>query len=483
MKKKFITNLAFLLFLNILIKPVYAFGIDVGVQNAVGSISYGNYFILLNFTLIFQIILDLGIENYNRREIARSPNLLGEYFSNILPLKLILGGVYFGICFATGLLLGWVQQEFILLTLLLFNQFLADFILYFRSNLGGLHMFNLESMISVLDKFIVILICGFLLVNPLTRIQFRIEWLVYSQTAAYLIVASIAFFIVFVRTRGFHITFNPGHYLIFLKRSFPYALLIMLMAIYLRSNTVLLGLLRSDGKELAGIYAQSFRIVEILSNYGYLFTIILLPLFSRMLKQKEPVEPLLQLAVKLLFVPAIIIVCGCIAYRYDIISLLYIEHTEISGMVFGILIGSFLGMCTTYIFGTLLTANGNLMQLNTMAFASVILYLVLNVILIHDHGVVGAAAAHVVTQFFTSVYQIVLAVRIFHFRINYGLLIRFGIFSLVVLVAAFFMEGLDLSRFLSFFLFMVFALIFSLLTRLLQIKSLLLLLQNENFGK
>ena len=46
MKRKFITNLALLLFLNLLIKPIYAFGIDVGVQNAVGARDYGNYFIL-----------------------------------------------------------------------------------------------------------------------------------------------------------------------------------------------------------------------------------------------------------------------------------------------------------------------------------------------------------------------------------------------------------------------------------------------------
>ncbi len=480
MKRKFIINLGFLLFLNILIKPVYAFGIDVGVQNAVGAVQYGSYFILLNFTLIFQIILDLGIENYNRREIARNPNLLGEYFSNILPLKLILGSIYFGICLVIGLFLGWVQQDFALLALLLFNQFLASFILYFRSNLGGLHMFKLESLISVLDKLIVILICGFLLINPLTRIEFKIEWLVYSQTAAYLIVALIAFTMVFARAGHLHIGFDSRYYLYVLKRSLPFALLIMLMALYLRSDSILLGILRSDGEELAGIYAQSFRIVEILSNYGYLFTIILLPLFSRMIKQHEPVEHLLQLSAKLLFVPGIIVVCGCIAYRHDIISLLYVEHTQVSGVVFGILICSFLGMCVTYIFGTLLTANGNLLQLNAMALISVVLSIVLNLVLIPEYGVYGAAAAHMATQVFTSVYQIVLAVRIFHLRINYQLVIRFSIFAGVVLLGAILFQKLSMNWILSFLFFLVFTLLLSLLTGFLQIKSIWVLLQNEN---
>ncbi len=95
MKRKFLTNLALLLFLNLLIKPVYAFGIDLSVQNAVGSAIYGNFFILLNFSLIFSIILDMGIENFNRREIARNHDLLNRYFSNLFPLKLLLGTFYF----------------------------------------------------------------------------------------------------------------------------------------------------------------------------------------------------------------------------------------------------------------------------------------------------------------------------------------------------------------------------------------------------
>ena len=100
MKRKFVTNLALLLFLNLLIKPLYAFGIDVSVQNTVGATEYGKYFMLLNFSLILQILLDLGLENFNRREIARNSNLLEKYISNIITLKLTLGIIYFAVCSA-----------------------------------------------------------------------------------------------------------------------------------------------------------------------------------------------------------------------------------------------------------------------------------------------------------------------------------------------------------------------------------------------
>ncbi|MBN1417068.1 MAG: oligosaccharide flippase family protein [Bacteroidales bacterium] len=472
MKRKFVTNLALLLFLNLLIKPVYAFGIDVSVQNAVGSTLYGNFFILLNFSLIFSIILDLGIENFNRREIARHQQVLNRYFSHLFPLKLVLGIIYFIICTVIGYFLGWRAQEFKLLWVLLFNQFLASFILYLRSNLGGLHMFKIDSFFSVLDRFVVIVICGFLLLEPVTKKAFRIEWFVYSQTAAYIISAAIAFSVVFSKATSFKFHLNLKSNLSFLRKSFPYALLILFMAAYLRIDSVLLGKLLPDGKEQAGIYAQSFRIVEILSNYGYLFTIILLPIFSRMIKKNESVEQLSKLSFLLLFVPAIIITMGCMFYSSEIMDILYNAHLAYSSKVFKILIFSFLGMCTTYIFGTLLTANGSLKELNIMAVAAVLLNLTLNLILIPRMGVYGAAITNVSTQFFTSLVQILLAVKLFRLKINYSLLFQLLLFIGFLIFAGIMARKIQWDWYYCFGLFLLSGALFSFITRLFSFKSL-----------
>jgi O-antigen/teichoic acid export membrane protein len=472
LKRKFVTNLALLLFLNLLIKPLYAFGIDVSVQNAVGSVQYGNFYILLNFSLIFSILLDLGIENYNRREIARHQHVLNRYFSYLFPLKLILGIVYFIFCSVIGYFLGWRAQEFHLLWVLLFNQFLASFILYLRSNVGGLHMFRIDSFLSVLDRFVVIVLCGFLLLDPVTKHVFRIEWFVYSQTAAYLISAVVAFSVVFSKTASFKFQLNFKKNLSFLKKSFPFALLTLFMAAYLRIDTVLLGKLLPDGKEQAGIYAQSFRIVEILSNYGYLFTIILLPIFSRMIRKKESVEQLSKLSFLLLFVPAFIVTLGCMFYSSEIMDILYNAHLEESSRVFKILIFSFLGMCTTYIFGTLLTANGSMKPLNIMACAAVILNLTLNLLLIPRFGVNGAAITNVSIQCFTSLVQIVLAVKIFKFKLNYSLLMRISVFLVALIISGILVKKLPWNWYYSFGLFFVLGAIYSFISRLFSFKSL-----------
>jgi len=471
LKRKFITNLALLLFLNLLIKPIYAFGIDVGVQNAVGASEYGNYFILLNFALIFQILLDLGIENFSRREIARHNQLLNKYFSNILPLKLLLGLLYFTICSVAGYFMGWRGHEFRLLMVLLLNQFLASFILYFRANLGGMHMFRTDSIVSVIDRFVVIVICGFLLLDPVTRKVFRIEWLVYAQTAAYLIGASLAFSLVFSKTEIVRFKIDVRYYRSFLRRSLPFALLFLLMAVYLRIDSVLLGKLLENGKEQAGVYAQSFRIIEILSNYGYLFTLILLPVFSKMIKQGESVEHLTRLSFILLIVPAVVIAFGCLGYRLEIIDFLYQEHVYNSATVFGILSISFLGICITYIFGTLLTANGSMLQLNTMAAIAVAINLTLNVILIKRFGIVGAAIANATTQLFTAVYQIILVKRIFKFKTDLRLVVRLAVFVLLIATGSLLISKIPIYWFYSLWIYLFFAALLSFALGLMKVKS------------
>ena len=97
MNKEFFLNIIFLITVNLLIKPFFIFGIDRTVQNTVGTENYGIYFVLLNFTYLFQIINDFGIQNYNNRQIAQHNQLLDKYFPNILVLKLLLGLLFLGL--------------------------------------------------------------------------------------------------------------------------------------------------------------------------------------------------------------------------------------------------------------------------------------------------------------------------------------------------------------------------------------------------
>lgn len=406
MKKTFVSNLAFLLFLNLLIKPIWIFGIDVEVQNIVRAEEYGLYASLLSFTIIFNILLDFGINNFNNREIARNNDLLKKYFSNLILLKLILAIVYAIFCFTIAYFLNWSGRELNLLIFLVLNQFLLSLILYFRSNVSALHLFKTDSLISVTDKLLMIAICSVLLFIPKYKSNFHIEWFIYSQTAGYLITAIIAFFIVLRKASFFKLAFDFRFLKRILRQTLPYATLTLFMALYIRTDMVMLKELLPTGKVEAGIYAQSFRILDAVAIFALLFANILLPMFSKMLKNKEDVSQLVLLSYSLLIVPVFIFSISAYFFSLDIMSLLYIDHQESSAQIFSILILGFIPIASTYIFGTLLTANKSLKALNIITGCGVVLNIALNLFLIYNYKAQGAAIASLITQTLTSVAQI-----------------------------------------------------------------------------
>src|SRR5579872_1044484 len=90
MKKAFITNLILVLGLNLTIKPFWIFFIDRNVQKLLGPEEYGTYFALTGLSFIFNVILDMGITNFNNRNIAQNTHLLSKHFSRVVMLKLTL---------------------------------------------------------------------------------------------------------------------------------------------------------------------------------------------------------------------------------------------------------------------------------------------------------------------------------------------------------------------------------------------------------
>ncbi|MGZ3922038.1 MAG: polysaccharide biosynthesis C-terminal domain-containing protein, partial [Bacteroidia bacterium] len=152
-KKKFIFDLAILLVLNLLIKPFWTIIIEPKVQGQIGNASYGQYFVLFNFSLLLNILLDFGLSNFNNKNIAQNSHLLSKHFSKMLGLKFALGMFYIFISLSIALLF-FPQYDVKLLTILCINTFFLSFILFLRSNLQALHMFRVDSIISVLDRVI-----------------------------------------------------------------------------------------------------------------------------------------------------------------------------------------------------------------------------------------------------------------------------------------------------------------------------------------
>ena len=431
MQRKFITNLVLLLSLNLLIKPFWILGIDRTVQNTVGEEMYGFYFVVFNFSFLFNILLDLGITNFNNRNIARHRQLLNKHFSGIIAVRLLLALIYLLVTFGIALAIGFKPGQLYLLGWIAFNQFLLSTILYLRSNISGLLMLRTDSLISVLDRVLMIIFCSVLLWGNVTSQAFRIEWFVYAQTAAYLLTAFIALTVVIVKAKFKKLYWNQAFFIMIMRRSLPFATLVLMMSLYNRIDPVLINRLlpEPDGEIQSGIYAKAFRLFDAANQIAYLFAVLLLPIFSNMIQNGKPVEHMVKLSFSLLFTISVTVALGSFFYATEIMNLLYPGDNAMAAEIFSKLMFSFIAVSGIYVFSTLLTANGNLRQLNIIAASAILFNLLVNILLIPRIQALGSAYASLSAQFISVILQIIIVQRVFRFRLNITYLLSLAAFA------------------------------------------------------
>lgn len=444
MQKKFITNLVLIVVLNLLVKPFAIFGIDATIQNRVGAEEYGLYFSLLNLSFLFNIVMDLGINNYTTRNIAQYPHIVSNYIGKIFSFRLILFLLYALVTFAIALIIGYKSEQLYLLLLLVFNQLLVTFIAYFRSHFGGLHLFKTDALISVLDRILLILICGGLLFSPISGTSFQIEWYIWIQMICYGITLLIAFILLFKNIGLPRFKFNWVFSLAILRKSYPYALLVLLMMVYTRTDSIMLERIHPNGAYEAGVYAQGFRLLDAFFMFGMIFANLLLPIFSRLLKEnKSQVAEMLKTSRNLLLGGAIFLAFLCFEHAEFLLSLIYKNDVSASILSFQFLMWSFISLCVTFIYGTLLTANGNLRFLNQLSLVGIVVNIVLNAILIPLYGAAGAAFATLVTQSFTALLQMLFCHSHLSIPFSFKQALNYLLFVSLLLVVPFLVSDKD----------------------------------------
>lgn len=456
MKKKFITNFALLFVVNLLVKPSWVVT-DLWVQRNTEE-AYGAYFAVFNLAMLFNILLDLGINNFNTKKVGALENKANTYFGRIISIKTILSLIYILIILPIGWYLGVDLNHLLILAI---NQILLGFILYFRSNLGGLKLFKTDSLISVLDRVIMLFIVLFFALNQLS---ISISDFIWIQFTGYLAVFSITFLATFRKIDSPLFSFDWRFSKRFLLKSYPYAVIIILMSGYIYSDSIMMKAMLIDGDYNNMIYAHSFRIIMSINNYTYLIAVLLIPMYAKMIQQKEDIAGLLKLSGSIVILGLIIVAIYCNYYQLPITKILYgkldglawwergssyyiMENTkeiQQSSKVFGLLIFAIVPMSFNYIYGSLLTAAGEIKTLNKIAFGGLLLNILMNFFLIPDHGAYGAGISSVFTQFLTALFQVYFAYKLMKIKFSIAHSIKFlSIILTTILIVHYFLESLS----------------------------------------
>lgn len=479
MRKSFIFNVFFMVFVNLLVKPFWVFGIDRTVQNNVGEAEYGLYFAIFNFTYLFQILLDFGLQNYNNRKVATDQHLINELLPSILLFKTLLFIVYLIVCIVVAYPLGYLSKTFI--WIILINQILLSFNIYLRSNVSAHQYFITDAMLSILDKLLMIIFCAILIWGKLPSFPLTIFNFALAQMFAYTITFIVCLFFSFRLTNKLVFKISFKDFFKIAKETMPYAIIHFLMTTYYRIDAVMLEKLQGiNGAAESGIYAQGYRIMESLNNIGYLFASILLPLFAYTISKNTDIKTLLKSSLSIMFCISVSIIVCMFHYKYEIMNILYSKTLNISysAEVFGYLLLNFFPVGILYVIGTLLTANENFrLMIYTLIFA-VILNISLNFYLITNFGAKGAGQATLITQLFMLICYTVYCLRIFKIKINIKYAIQLVAFVLLTMVLSYGTKKINFSAnqliniVLHFTLYFTCVPLFSYITGLINVNTL-----------
>ena len=425
--KRFTRNIFLLLAVSLIIKPVYVFFIDAQVQNHLGENLYGLYFELFNFCVLFQIILDPGIMNYNTQLISKETTNAEKHFRDIASSRLILLLVYILLVSASALLIDYPKEYYTYLPGVMGILILGSFAQYFRSHFAALGKYHYEAWLSGLDKLLMIFIIGYFLY---IRKDIELSTFINGQLIS-LVITGLLFLVILGGMIKMRIRLSVTKLVALIKKTYPFAFILLFMAIYTRIDGVMLGRLLDDDSYSAGLYARSFRLLDSANMIGIMFASLMLPMFSKLIDKRKELNELVEEVSRILFLVCLMVCLVCWYYHKEIMDLVYINNGEEHYRVFRYLMIGFFAMGMSNIFGCLFLASERLKKINILLGLGIVVNVSANYMLIPEFEAFGAVMATLFTQFFVFIGQLFLAVKEFKIKYSASSLIGGAIISLV----------------------------------------------------
>ncbi len=391
------SSLGLLIMLNIIVKPVWIFGIERQVQNTVGTIEYGAYFSLFNLSLVFGFLLDWGLTGYFNRQLAAGKEKFIDQAGNYLLLKLLFAILYAAVVAACAKLTGIKRWDIVWGVILI--QVLTYLFVFLRAIVTAGQWFKTDAWLSVLDKTLMIILCGSLLFFPREFGRISIHKFLYFQVCSTALAVIITFVVLFRRKLRFKIISASS----FLNRklfmaALPYALLLLLMTAHFRLDGFLLERISRQGSEQAGIYAAAYRLLDAANMVGILFASFVLPYIARQWSENNEINSVVLIIRHLLIIFSVAVACIVVFLAPWIQQLLYREADPEAIRVLQWCLPSLIGYSLVSIYGTVMTATGHIYSFCLITLGAVLVNIVLNLLLIPALGAKGCCIAALVSQ-------------------------------------------------------------------------------------
>ena len=378
-----------LVILNLIVKPFWIFAIDRQVQNITGFTSYGRYFAILNLAIIFNFLLDLGISTYFNREIASGRSKGNQLFTEVLIGKIWLSLFYAIIVSLVAYITG--IRDYGLLWLMIILQAGHSMLLFLRANLTASQLFRQDAILSVIDKLLVIILAGTVLLFPGIIGPITINLFLWIQIAAISFSALLGIYFLSGFSGNFSFPLFSGFRKDIILSGLPFAFNVFLMTVILRSDGFLLERIHPNGAAEAGVYAAGFRLLDAFNMVGFLVAGFLLPYIARQWPDLSRFEPVLLASRHMLLLGGILAIAFTWAAPELITRLLYYRDDAYTTSIIKIIMLAVPALSIIHIYGTTLTATRNMQSFIRLSLLFSVLALLFNFLMIPRYGAIASA--------------------------------------------------------------------------------------------
>ena len=274
------------------------------ITRYLGQVGFGAYTTINTFLTFFAVIADLGLTLVTVQMISGSPNDEQKILNNLFSLRLVTVLLLMGLAPLIVLFLPYSQmiKTGVLITA-------AFFILPARNQIFiGLFQKKLSMDRAALSEIVsrVVLILGILTVKRLDSGLTGILLVTVLSGAA----SFLSHYLFALRFAVIKLEFDLRYWQKIIAKSWPLAVTIVLNLIYLRADTLVLSLVRSQGE--VGLYGAAYKIIDVLTTLPFMFAGLILPILTAawLNKQRAQFSQVLQRSFDFMLITALPLVIG-----------------------------------------------------------------------------------------------------------------------------------------------------------------------------
>jgi len=394
-----------------LTRKIIKFALIVYAARTLGVEGYGVFAYALGLAGFFAIFSDIGISGLLIRDFSAEGKITPRHLSTFLYIKLALISISVSLILFVAPLFTNISEALPLISviaILMAFDGLKDFT---TAIIRSKEKMELEAGIDILTNI------ATLTFGILALLIFKSSL---SLAVAYTIGSGLglALSIFLLRKNLVRIWYRFDKELTkrILTDAWPFALIGLLGTIMTNTDIIMLGWLK-DAIDV-GFYSAALKPVQATYLISGILAISTLPKISRFAKDnKKKAGDLLEKSIGSLLLIGIPLTAGGLIFGKEIITTIYSTEYLSSVLIFQILLVTVLAVFPMTIITNLILAYNKQSKFIKPLLLAAVFNVILNITLIPVYGIVGAAVATVITQFFAMIMIWIKMKKISHFTV------------------------------------------------------------------